>query len=46
MNRNSEMKDLKKEECQNTVGGYDLIEESKHFDLFKFIKEVLLGIED
>ena len=40
------MKVLENEECQNIAGGYNLIEESKHFDLFKFVKEVILGIED
>lgn len=39
------MEELKKKECQDIAGGYDLIEEAKHFDLLKFVKEVILGIE-
>jgi hypothetical protein len=40
------MKALTKNECKEINGGYDLIEEAKHFDLWKFVKEVLLNWED
>lgn len=41
-----DMKALNKEELQNLASEYDLIEEAKSLDLLKFLKEVILDIED